>query len=347
MTNEIEATTGINTSKKCSSKSTPQLVLRFLSDQPSVPMRFGKHFDSMNANVFPPKDELHCFLERGHEADDQGLYPIHKACIEYPQNAKLIGMIIRSLPQSVEFKVKGTKQLSRNNSATQLNTETTHKRTLSLDSESSLDSIGTKSLKFINGMYPIHIAVANSASLEVVKLLVRSNPNVLSLTDGNGMVPLSLALRCHDRSSNMEYFTKLVNFLIASNPHAATVADVRSNTPLHYACMTYIHAGGVVQRRRISSTSTETLTSMPHGRISPIESQKSISKSITSSIVPIQILRLLLEANPDAINQPNFNGDTPLALAERSENIDDESITLLQTTAYRDEEVEEAPDNLF
>lgn len=57
---------------------------------------------------------------------------------------------------------------------------------------------------------------------------------------------------------------------------------------------------------------------------------------------------MLTEAFPDAIHLRNFNGHTPLDLAESSGGVDDISITFLQNIAYGvEEDVEEPPLNLF
>ncbi len=391
------------------------------------------------SNGFPGNEELERFLKRGHEADENGLYPIHEACIKYPQNAKLIGMMIRSAPKCTEYQVKRRIQLSlRRRSLSEPTikesyTNTIHplkkrkseglraaskstgyevkqrpppnsnlpRRSLSdpafkksntlrpqkkrkserllLDIPEAVTSTGrelsgqTKNdhLNFLVGMHPIHICVANGASMEVLKLLVRANPEVLSSPDANGMVPLSLAFKYH-WSVKTEYFYEMVNLLLlTANPDAAKVPDLRSNTSLHYACMTYIQAGGLRQWHpcnRSASSVTESMSSTSHQvnipanendctnscnsqkrkmQSSPFSSMPS-PKTNSKRIIPFEIIRGLTEAYPDAIHLRNFNGHSPLDLAESNGEVDDSSITFLQNIAYGvEQDVEEPPLNFF
>jgi len=271
-------------------------------------LSLGSKFESHGKDVFPPKEELSHFVKKGYEMDEYGFYPIHKACIKYPQNAKLIGTMIRSLPKSSRFQVNLI--------------ERSRKRKLKSLSSSRIDNEISQNLIFFNGMYPVHIAIANAASLEVIKLLVRAEPSVLSIPDSNGMVALSLAFRFYHKLSKIdaEYFNDIVTLVLAANISAVNVCDIRMNTPLHYACMTLSRNSG---------------SEMKNGIILTEKNRK---------IISFTLLQRLVEANTSAIHQRNLNGNTPLELAESTGNFDDECISYLQRIAYNDEDVEEAPD---
>ncbi len=288
--------------------------VQILRENESV-LGFHRHFDIKDRKKALPDDVIKKFLYRGNEVDDCGLYPIHKACMDYPENTRLIGMMLRFLPQSIGFQVQKV--------------------------EGSQSKSKKDSTKFIIGMYPIQIAIMNNASFDVIKLLVRANPQVLTRKDGSGMVALSLAFRLLGESSDIENFNAMISFLLAANPHAAKIADNRSNTPLHYACMTSIHLGGLKQQNKViqvnGQIASRTSTSIPHQSISTYPSRPSKARSCNISF---ELISNLIQANPDAVIQRNFNGDTPLDLAQ---NLDERSMGLLQSMAYKDEEVEDAP----
>lgn len=288
---------------------------------------FQEYFKKNDKNEKPSQHILKRFLEKGREVDDCGLNPIHRACIDYPNNAKLIGMMLRILPSCVEFQAK------------------------KVEGSDCAMKKGTK--RFISGMYPIHIAIVNNASMDVIKLLVRANPHVLSRPDINGMVPLSLAFRVRDKSVDMEHFNNMLVFLLASNPGAAKVADNRQNTPLHYACMTLIHPGGLKQQQQMRQDDQSMNKINVNEAASTIQKQKIRFASQQCRIssnnrnpghISFEIISKLLEANPQAATQQNFDGNTPLDLAQVSGNLDDQSMALLQKSAHQYEELDEAAD---
>jgi len=402
-------------------RTDPRLV-SFMGMMPEIhsTLSFGDHFEKYREDAekagdgarpgvdgFPGRKDLERFLKRGHEVDKNGLYPIHEACLKYPHNAKLIGMMIRSTPKCTGYQVRrmtnqnlGHKSFSdpvivESNSRQPLKKRKSEGLLILPDRFSSggkeeRQEGGSRQVKdnhdHLIGMYPMHICIANSASIEVMKLLARANPKALSSPDANGMVPLSLAFRYH-RSVETEYFNEMVHLLLAANSSAAKVLDARSNSSLHYACMTYIQAGGLRWRPRSGSLSTNSITESSSSSaagllLSSTESQAKIASSLRNSnaerdrimsvdnshnskmesksmstsssrpnsnrVIPFEILKMLTEANPNAIHIRNFNGHTPLDLAESSGEVDDISITFLQNIAYGvEEDVEEPPLNLF
>jgi hypothetical protein len=317
------------------------------------------------------KTDLKYYLERGKEVDENGLYPIHWACIQHCQDAKLIGMIIRSCHGCCKLQVRKFDSMKRNNSSI-AKSLLVHKNkqelgNSGLDDDNNKNSNSTfnsnpngfilrkNTLKFIRGMYPMHLAIVNTASIDAIKLLARSNPSVLSLQDENGMVPLSLACRYHDASQKREDLHQLILFLLAANPNAANIADVRCNTSLHYMCMTCIHSGGLQcqggRSRSFTNDENDIGKTNVGPRIQVLESKNDnnlLNTQITQSgkkrswRFNVHITSEMINANPEAVNKCNFNGNSPIDLALCSGNLDDQSMSLLQQMT--DEEVEEAPD---
>lgn len=93
----------------------------------------------------------------------------------------------------------------------------------------------------IGGSYPLHIALTNGASLEVVRILVEKCPEILSKRNGLGYTPLSVAI-----VNNAQIL--IIQYLLFMEKNAATFADRRMNLPLHLACIYYT--------KRMSSSST-------------------------------------------------------------------------------------------
>lgn len=288
--------------------------VQILRENESV-LGFHRHFEIKDRRKSLSEDVIKKFLYRGKDVDDCGLYPIHRACMNYPDNTRLIGMMLRVLPQSIGFQVQKV--------------------------EGSQSKSKKDTTKFIIGMYPIQIAIMNDASFDVIKLLVRANSQILTRKDENGMVTLSLAFRLLGESSDIENFNAMISFLLAANPHAAKIADNRSNTPLHHACMTSIHLGGLKQQNKViqvnGQIASRASASIAHQSISTYPSRLSNARSCNISF---ELISKLIQANPDAVVQRNFNGDTPLDLAH---NLDERSMGLLQSMAYKDEQVEDAP----
>mmetsp|Transcript_12530 Transcript_12530/g.27074 ORF Transcript_12530/g.27074 Transcript_12530/m.27074 type:complete len:435 (-) Transcript_12530:2520-3824(-) len=99
--------------------------------------------------------------------------------------------------------------------------------------------------------------------------------------------------------------SSILNILLSSNPQAASIPDARNNYPLHHACA-----------RRLGCDRIE-----------------------------LPLLRRLSEAYPDAVHKRNFDGKTPLDLAQSGGLFDDDAIDYLHELAYKDDEVIEAPDS--
>ena len=224
----------------------------------------------------------------GKHPNVEGMCPIHIACRDFPTNARLIGTMLCTSPGIGRLVVGRDSRVG------------THGRRASLSSINLGESSSSKATT-MEGSYPIHIALTYSATVDVVKLLVRQNPELLIKGDGTNRVPLSIAFRSGASLNVLDY-------LLGTNPNAAAIPDQRNNYPLHLACAR--RTGGAGEG------------------------------------INLPILKRLVEAFPAAVHRPNFNGKTPLDLAQDGGLTDDDAISYLHDMAYmeNDDDVIEAPD---
>ena len=227
----------------------------------------------------------------GKQPNAEGMCPIHIACRDYPTNARLIGTMLCTSPGV------GRLVVGRGSS---VGAQVTGRRP-SLSSTNSGESSRSNTI-VMEGSYPIHIALAYSANVDVVKLLVRQNPELLIKGDGSNRVPLSIAF---SHGASLE----VLDLLLGMNPNAAALPDLRNNFPLHLACARRTGGGSGGQ-------------------------------------INLPLLKRLVEAFPAAVHKCNFNGKTPLELAQDGGLTDDDAISYLHEMAYmeRDDDVIEAPD---
>eukprot|EP00984_Skeletonema_dohrnii_P027389 scaffold16924_cov90-Skeletonema_dohrnii-CCMP3373.AAC.1 len=79
-----------------------------------------------------------------------------------------------------------------------------------------------------NGMLPLHLALLEGAPLGAVKLLVQADPSTIQTPDSDGSLPLHIAAsyECPD----------VIKYLVDLNIDSLLVADNWGDTPLHCAC---------------------------------------------------------------------------------------------------------------
>jgi len=129
-------------------------------------------------------------------------------------------------------------------------------------------------------MYPLHIAVINGASLEVVRLLTFQNEKVLTMKDKEGNTPLTVAIKYNAK-------TEIINFMLAENEMLPTLLDKRANTPLHIACM-YGRREDVIETLMLS---------FPEGlHVKNFEGLTPLDLALRSSDCSDDIINLLQEA---------------------------------------------------
>ena len=80
-----------------------------------------------------------------------------------------------------------------------------------------------------NGRLPLHIALQNNVRLGSIKLLVKGNPSAIRNFDQSGLIPLHIACRHHDSASVVEYLVELDTTTLGT-------VDRDGNTALHHAC---------------------------------------------------------------------------------------------------------------
>lgn len=263
-------------------------------------------------------DNLPCYTKHGTIVDDRGLGPIHKACAHFASDAKFIGKMISNDPNC-------------SNVPTKLPQNSFHlKRTsVGLGGPSvQCQKAPTSDFLVGDGQCAIHIALSNNPSVDVIKLLMNVSIVTLSISDCNGRLPLSLALRHFNSTTKNNDMEQIIDMLIAANPQAVFTADKRMNTPLHYACM-------MSNETKVSRQSTG--SSLMYG-------VSDLSLSSSAQIIP-KFIKKLASLNPDAIHQRNFNGSTPLDLLQYGGGVvNDELLTFLQELAFEDIDVEDIPD---
>jgi len=132
---------------------------------------------------------LDSYLEAPNTFSDEGYLPIHLACIYYPTNVKVVDIIMRAYPSGVIEPSKSPFVRS--------NTDYT------------ILSKKPKTLKY-HEMYPLHIAVANGASLDVVRLLTLQNAEILTKKDRKGNAPLTIAIKYNAKA-------EIIDFMLAEN----------------------------------------------------------------------------------------------------------------------------------
>jgi len=156
------------------------------------------------------------YSEAALEVNEYGMLPIHAACMYYPRNAKVIEILIRANPAGAIAPVK-----------------------LPVASPSTKPKmVSSLSRKYL-GSFPIHVALSNGASADVINQIIEADPQALGRNNKNGLSPLVLALK-HRAEADV------VEALLRVNESLTRISDKRMNYPLHLACM-YGCSVGVVK----------------------------------------------------------------------------------------------------
>lgn len=274
---------------------------------------YGKEFGTIMTNPISfrqsikpgvlTKEKFIFYINNADQYDEFGLLPIHKICAQFPEHSKLIATMIRSNPFTAKMPVNLIKPVKASLNESGFSNEI--KRIDLVDStfhyiNERIGGVSNPSFCYQPGQYPLHIAVANKASPESAKVLIKAAPHVLQMRDKNGMTPLMLMFRFYRTLNQFHDVDDSIILMLLHAPQTVFSTDLRSNNPLHYACI-----GGC----------------------------------------SLDIVKYITKLNPGAVNERNFDGLTPLELAQQQVNkIDDEVIAYLQSIAYPEEEMEDAPD---
>mmetsp|Transcript_11978 Transcript_11978/g.35053 ORF Transcript_11978/g.35053 Transcript_11978/m.35053 type:complete len:501 (-) Transcript_11978:189-1691(-) len=286
-------------------------------------------------------DQLIHFILRLHNdagavPNSDGFLPIHLACLHFPCNTRLIGIMLCTNPDVARRRVGAKEAAARRRRSSMSSVHSNlgenereggpPKRSRFLNGAGVYTgtSAGPEGEHPYDGCYPLHVALSNGAPLPVVRLLVRQAPDVLTRRNAAGAVPLTSAMksgRCSD---------EVLLFLLGAGPATVKLSDSRMNSPLHHACMSRAggRSGGGGGNTAGSSSSTS-------------------RHQCVSGPPSMAVLRSLVQAHPEGLLARNFNGKTPLDLAQCSgTRFGDEEISFLHEAAYGEnaDEVEEAPD---
>eukprot|EP00984_Skeletonema_dohrnii_P018794 scaffold8870_cov126-Skeletonema_dohrnii-CCMP3373.AAC.1 len=80
-----------------------------------------------------------------------------------------------------------------------------------------------------NGRLPLHIALQNNVRLGSIKLLVKGNPSAIRTFAKSGIIPLHVACQHHESTS-------VVQYLLGLDMRTLRAVDYDNNTALHNAC---------------------------------------------------------------------------------------------------------------
>jgi len=151
------------------------------------------------------EDSLPVLLESYSDAvfhvNEDGFLPIHAACSYYARNDKVIGTLKNAFPGGVRTPVESRPNPSKD-----------------------------KFIRKYSRAFPIHIALSNGASLQVVKILLDDNKDMVNTPDKHGLCPLIIALKHRAQADVIQYIIS-IDFVLVRN------SDKRMNLPLHLACM--------------------------------------------------------------------------------------------------------------
>lgn len=91
-----------------------------------------------------------------------------------------------------------------------------------------------------DGAYPLHIAANDGASLEVLKMLIKAEPDIMFRCNKFGETPLHVALKAQrhvETKDDVIDNESKVLLLVRCGPKATRCTDKNRNLPLHVAAM--------------------------------------------------------------------------------------------------------------
>eukprot|EP00550_Attheya_septentrionalis_P013570 CAMPEP_0198305938 /NCGR_PEP_ID=MMETSP1449-20131203/58161_1 /TAXON_ID=420275 /ORGANISM="Attheya septentrionalis, Strain CCMP2084" /LENGTH=621 /DNA_ID=CAMNT_0044008483 /DNA_START=301 /DNA_END=2166 /DNA_ORIENTATION=+ len=156
-----------------------------------------------------------------------------------------------------------------------------------------------------HGRTPLAIAIAQSASIWVVMMLLASNTAASRLSDRNNKFPLHLAC-CYASNFKPDDSIKLVKALLETWPGASQQENIGGRTPLHMA----IEAGAPVPIIEMLVQECPATIVMGGCGATPLDLAIQCGSSL-------EVFRLLLKANPEAPGILDSSGQFPLWRAIR------------------------------
>jgi ankyrin repeat protein len=155
------------------------------------------------------------------------------------------------------------------------------------------------------GWLPIHFCAYNNRNSEVMNLLIQLYPQGCYEVNKKGKLPFQLA--CYNR------YVMMMDLLYQENPEAIQGMDYNGNTPLHDACKTFNYE--IIQR--LLSIQPELNTVRNFKEQLPIHRLFSFipKESFRLQKRQFESLKCLCSVNPEVISLPDRNNQLPLHLA--------------------------------
>lgn len=152
------------------------------------------------------------------------------------------------------------------------------------------------------------------AGNEVITYLLQKNSSASEAMDREGLMPLHLACDGDDLDLSV------VERLVTAHPGACTVRSIANGwTPLVMA-LTNVADLNIV--KKLGDTDIEVHQIVDYEGNTPLH-------FAISSEASVEVCQYLTESSPGAVGMKNDDGETPVALAERS-NIDQSIIEILK-----------------
>lgn len=245
------------------------------------------------------------FPRMAHTRDNEGDLPLHYAT-RYTQSVEMIQYLIQANPLAT--KVKGSGDMIPLHRA--IYNEDKNSRYRIIKSLLEVDKLSVATANS-DGDTVLHLALHNECDLELLKLLVTSNVNVVNARNSGGELPLHKA--CSITPSNAEKAAILKAFigvLIDMNPNATQTATTSGAFPAHVAA------------EHVSTDVFEMVTQCYPGAMNVITEGIGTPLHHAVSASNIQTTQYMLKYFPHIVRVPNKQGYLPIHVAAGRESLE-------------------------
>jgi len=155
------------------------------------------------------------------------------------------------------------------------------------------------------GWLPLHWAARNCMSLDVVNLLLEINPRAALEPTARGQLPFLLAMA----NKRIE----VVEVILDANPDAVDSIDSKGDTALHYAAK---HCNPDAAKR-VLAINPDIAVAKNFKEQLPIHKAFSFIRQDATRLRwrQLELLRIILDENPETVSQQDKDGNLPLHLA--------------------------------
>ena len=157
----------------------------------------------------------------------------------------------------------------------------------------SLDMFQPSPAEEERGMNMLHVALIKNASIDVIREMVKSNPEMLHQVDSGGLTPLHRTVYVED----FFFSEKIFFFLLEEHPEAAKIPNEKGVYPLHTVC------------RCISQTVYESNESNIRQTFGDNANKQKVRNKNPA------VVQALRDAFPEALGEKTDNLQTPLHVA--------------------------------